>query len=96
MVFRLKLAISMFGYWQLIHVEGEPALHTVLVIKVESRYLKGHMFKGASLVPIGDVGSCSVIKVQLLERSIVDILYTNGKPKGLFVIFVRKVTIGRD
>ena len=86
----------MFGNWQLIHVKGEPALHTVLVIKVERRYLKGHMFKGASLVPIGVFKSCSMTKVQLLERSIVDILYTNGKPKGLLVVLVRNVNVGRD
>lgn len=92
----MGLAISMFGNRQLIHVKGEAALHTVLVIKAESRYLKGHMFKGASLVPIGVFKSRSVTQVQLLERSIVDILYTNGIPKGLLVALVRKVNVGRD
>lgn len=60
--------------WQLIHVKGESALGIVLVVKIERRSLKRHMFKRASLAFMCVLKSCSMMKIQSLKRSIIDVL----------------------
>ena len=62
-------------YGELIQVEGETALHIILVIQTESRCLNWHMLKGASLTSMNIGGGQSMLKVHSLKFSIIDVLY---------------------
>ena len=65
-------------YWKLVHVKGESTLGVVLVVKTEFRSLKRHMFKRASLASKCVLDSRSVINVQPLKSSIINILCIDG------------------
>lgn len=76
---KIGRATSMFQmYSQLIHVKGESALGVVLVVKIEGRSLKRHMFERASLASRCVLESRSMINVQPLKSSIVKILCVDG------------------
>ena len=80
MIFIMGTAFSILElYGELIDVEGETALHIILVIQIKSRCLNWHMLKGASLASMNIRGGHFMLKVQSLECSIIDVLYLEGR-----------------